>query len=251
MYIFICVHVWQKNNLSLTPVSQVNYRSSTRSVEVLTWNQFKRLKTHKMNNDKFDSLDMETFEKFFRDLYSNVHGTISSEKKKELSEEATSIKNIGLTEAAEAILNRPIETEEILESLSNLKNGKSSSEDMISNEILKSLFEKNACLLQKLFNQCLDSGTYPWNNSLITPLHKKGCKSNPDNYRAVAVSSNVGKLFSTVLLNRILKFKNTHNPDPVNQLGFSKGAQTYDHILTLQAIVNKYKKLKSPVYHPT
>ena len=218
------------------------------SGKVLNWNQFKRLKTHKINKDKFDSLDMENFEKFFRDLYSNVHGTISAEKKKGLSEDAAIIKNIGLTEATESILNRPIETEEILESLSDLKNGKSSSEDMISNEILKSLFEKNANLLLKLFNQCLDSGTYPWNNSLITPLHKKGCKSNPDNYRAVAVSSNIGKLFSTVLLNRILKFKDKHNPDPVNQLGFSKGAQTYDHILTLQTIVNKYRKLKSPVY---
>ena len=97
------------------------------SGKVLNWNQFKRLKTHKMNKDKFDSLDMETFEKFFRDLYSNVHGTISAEKKKDLSEHATIIKNIGLSEATESILNRPIETEEILESLSDLKNGKSSS----------------------------------------------------------------------------------------------------------------------------
>ena len=218
------------------------------SGKVLNWNQFKRLKTHKTNNTKYDSLDMENFEKFFKELYSNVHDTISTETKKNLSEKATSIKNLGIAESAESILNRPIEAKEILESLSTLKNGKSSSEDMINNEILKSLFEKNTCLLAKLFNQCLDSGTYPWNNSLITPLHKKGCKSNPDNYRAVAVSSNIGKLFSTILLNRILQFKDTHDPDPVNQLGFSKGAQTYDHILTLQTIVNKYRKLKTPVY---
>ena len=94
----------------------------------------------------------------------------------------------------------------------------------------------------------MNSGSYPWNNNIITPLHKKGCKSDPDNYRAVAVSSTIGKLFSTILLNRILKFKTENNPDPLNQLGFSKGAQTYDHILTLQTITNKYKKLKKPVY---
>ena len=108
--------------------------------------------------------------------------------------------------------------------------------------------EANICLLVKLFNQCLDSGTYPWNNSIITPLHKKGCKSDPDNYRAVAVGSTLGKLFSTILLNRILHYKKENNPDPLNQLGFSKGAQTYDHILTLQTITNKYKKLNQPVY---
>ena len=199
------------------------------SGKVLNWGQFKKLKTHKAQNTKFDSLDMENFETFFKTLYSNTHETIPKEKKSEFSDEARIINNIGLPESAETILNGPIVANEILESLSTLKNGKSSSDDMVNNEILKSLFEKNASLLVKLFNQCLDSGTYPWNNSLITPLHKKGCKSNPDNYRAVAVSSNIGKLFSTVILNRLLKFKETHTPDPVNQLGFSKGAQTYDH----------------------
>ncbi|KAL5271735.1 hypothetical protein ACHWQZ_G000069 [Mnemiopsis leidyi] len=143
------------------------------SGKVLNWNQFKKLKTLKANNTKFDSLDMENFERFFKDLYSNAHETISEEKKAELSEEATLIKNLGSAESDETILNRPIEASEILESLSTLKNGKSSSDDMISNEIMKSLFEKNVSLLLKLFNQCLDSGTYPWNNSLITPYIRK------------------------------------------------------------------------------
>jgi len=119
---------------------------------------------------------------------------------------------------------------------------------MICNEILKSLSQTNLLLLCKVFNQCLDTGTYPWNNSIITPLHKKGCRSDPDNYRAVAVSSTIGKLFSTIILNRIINFKNSNKPDPINQLGFAKGAQTYDHILTLNTITSKYKKLKKPVY---
>ena len=119
---------------------------------------------------------------------------------------------------------------------------------MISNEILKSLSQTNLLLLCKVFNQCLDTGTYPWNNSIITPLHKKGCRSDPDNYRAVAVSSTIGKLFSTIILNRIINFKNSNKPDPINQLGFAKGAQTYDHILTLNTITSKYKKMKKPVY---
>ena len=119
---------------------------------------------------------------------------------------------------------------------------------MICNEILKSLSQTNLLLLCKVFNQCLDTGTYPWNNSIITPLHKKGCRADPDNYRAVAVSSTIGKLFSTIILNRIINFKNSNKPDPINQLGFAKGAQTYDHILTLNTITSKYKKLKKPVY---
>ena len=98
------------------------------------------------------------------------------------------------------------------------------------NEILKCLFEINFKLLSKAFNQCLDTCTYPRNNSIITPLHKKECTTNPDNYKVDAVSSIIGK--------------NLHRPDPINQLGFARGAHTYDHILTLNTIPSKYKRIK-------
>ena len=126
--------------------------------------------------------------------------------------------------------------------------GKASSTDMINNKIIKSLDSDNVTFLTNLFNLCLDSGSYPWNVSIISPLHKKGSKENPDNYRAVAVSSVIGKLFSTILLDRLIKFRNENCPDPPNQLGFTKKAQTYDHILTMQTIVGKYKKLHKNVY---
>ena len=120
--------------------------------------------------------------------------------------------------------------------------------DMINNEIIKSLDDNHICFLTKFFNTCFDGGVYPWNESVITPLHKKGNKSDPDNYRAIAVSSVIGKLFSTIILERLIKYRKDSFPDPPNQLGFTKGAQTYDHILTLNTIASKYKKLKKPVY---
>ena len=62
------------------------------------------------------------------------------------------------------------------------------------------------------------------------PLHKKGNKSDPDNYRAIAVSSVMRKLLSTILLERLIRYRKYNFPDPPNQFGFTKGAQTYDHI---------------------
>ncbi len=100
----------------------------------------------------------------------------------------------------------------------------------------------------QIFNTCLTNCVYPWNCSIISPLHKKGNKSDPDNYRAVAVSSVLGKLFSTILLDRLIVFRSANCPDPPNQLGFTKKAQTYDHILTMKTIASKYKKLKKPVF---
>ena len=198
--------------------------------------------------DKFDSFDMENFQTFFTKLYSNTHATITTAKKEEFLREANSINDRHSTTDAQSALNKQISLDEIADALKTFKNGKSASEDMICNEILKSLSEANLMLLCKVFNQCLSSCTYPWNNSIISPLHKKGCKTDPDNYRAVAVISTIGKLFSTVNLIRLIKYKDDEKPDPVNQLGFAKGAQTYDHILTLNTITSKYKKLKKPIY---
>ena len=95
-----------------------------------------------------------------------------------------------------------------------------------------------------LFNECLRLGAYPWNTSNVTPLHKKGCTYDPNNYRAIAVSSNLGKLFSGILLERLIRFKSFVKPDTPNQLGFCKQAQTSDHILTLSTCIDKYIHIK-------
>ena len=98
--------------------------------------------------------------------------------------------------------------------------------------------------LTKTFNHCMTSGMYPWHTSIITPIYKSGNPFSPDNYRAIAVSSCMGKLFSGILLDRLLLFKELYCPDPREQLGFQKGAQTNDHILTLKTIIDKYTKKK-------
>ena len=49
--------------------------------KVLNWQQFKRLKSYKSNKIKFDSVDMNNFENFFTDLYSDNHRTIDKSTK--------------------------------------------------------------------------------------------------------------------------------------------------------------------------
>ena len=111
--------------------------------------------------------------------------------------------------------------DEISHSISLLKSGKASSEDMIANELSKWLNAENVEILKDLFNLCQDTGVYPWNTNIITPLHKKGCKEDADNYRAVAVSSTIRKLFSTILLERFKEFRRQVTPEPPYQLGFT------------------------------
>ena len=213
--------------------------------KVLNWQSFKKLKQHKTETKDFDSHDMKTFEKFFSMLYSDNHSSINNTQKQNFM---TAALNINENSTPHESLNDPIAIEEVISVIKSLKTGKASSKDMISNELLKSLDTNHISMLRNLFNVCLTKGIYPWNCSIVTPLHKKGDKANPDNYRAVAVSSVIGKLFSTILLDRLTKFRSDNCPDPPNQLGFTKKAQTYDHILTMKTIASKYKKLNQPVY---
>lgn len=216
------------------------------SGKVLNWQQFKKLKSRKTDKLHFDSTDMNNFETFFKELYSDNHATITKETKEKLISEADRLNNEATVNPT--TLNEDITTDEVEGTIKSLKTGKASAIDKINNEMLKYLNDENKVFLTKMFNYCLETGSYPWSVSVITPLHKKGSKDDPDNYRAVAVSSVIGKLFSTVLLNRLIKYRKENCPDPPNQLGFTKGAQTYDHILTMQTIASKYRKLKSNVY---
>ena len=188
---------------------------------------------------------MDNFESFFRDLYSDKHKTMGTDKKEFYIKTADTINEESTHNDK---LNSPITKAEVNSAISLSKSGKASAADMMSNEILKALDSNHIDFLTDLFNISFDNSVYPWNESIITPLHKKGDKSNPDNYRAIAVSSVMGKIFSTILLERLHKYRKEKCPDPPNQLGFTKGAQTYDHILTMQTITSKYKKLKKPVY---
>ena len=213
--------------------------------KVLNWQAFKKLKHQKQDKADFDSYDMDKFESFFQNLYSDSHKTISPDQKNKLLEKADIIDQ---SSPNSDILNKVISINEVNSAIKSVKTGKASSDDLISNEILKCLDSAHRSLLTNIFNVCFTNRVYPWNCSIISPLHKKGSKSDPDNYRAVAVSSVLGKLFSTILLERLIEFRSTNCPDPPNQLGFTKKAQTYDHILTMKTIASKYKRLKKPVF---
>ena len=208
--------------------------------KVVSWRDFKKLKKFVKSDAKLDDQKLNTFHEFYQNLYSDHHSTIDQMTKTILLDEALSSSNLP-SQYSDSILNSPFTKEELDNAISSLKNGKASSFVLISNEIIKSLN-------LKLFNLCLSSGSYFWNNSVITPIFKKGSQSNPDNYRAIAVCSCIGKLLSSMLLSRLIIHRSSASPDPPNQCGFTKGSQCNDHILTLLTIVEKYKLIKKKVH---
>ncbi|XP_077978677.1 uncharacterized protein LOC144434092 [Glandiceps talaboti] len=78
------------------------------------------------------------------------------------------------------LLDNPITEEEILQSLHNLKHGKSPGPDGIPGEFYQFSANVIVPLLVELFNNIFNSGNFPseWGGAIIIPLFKKGSRSD-------------------------------------------------------------------------
>jgi hypothetical protein len=141
-------------------------------------------------------------------------------------------------------LNNEISTDEIIKAIRSIRNGKTASTYLISNEMLKNAVPILIKPLQKLFNLIFKNGTFP---KILVLLHKKGDKFDPRNYRGISISSNLGKLFNKVIYKCLLTFMNNKNLISKNQIGFKEKSRTADHIFTLKTIIDQYKQKSKKV----
>ena len=101
-------------------------------------------------------------------------------------------------------LDHPIDLEELKTATKILKNGKGTGIDIICNEMLVPLVELYPQLVLRAFNAILEEQgalCKDWLHSLVSAIHKRGAKEDPDNYRGISLMSCVGKLFLTVINN--------------------------------------------------
>ncbi len=135
----------------------------------------------------------------------------------------------------------PITHEELTNKLKSQKCRKSCGPDSILGEMLKHSTPALQTAVLRLFNLVLSSGCFPdiWSQGLITPIHKSGDKSDPNNYRGICVSSNLGKLFCSIINTRLVHFLTEHDVLSKSQIGFLPNYRT-DHIFTLHTLIDKY-----------
>ena len=148
-------------------------------------------------------------------------------------------------------INEPITESEVKKAISGLKNNKSCGIDSIVNEHLKSLSHIIAPPLVNIFNLVFDSGIIPesWTLGMIKPIYKnKGCKSDPANYRPITLISCLGKLFTSILNERLQKYADEHDLINDCQSGFRKGYSTVDNIFILHSLIELVCKSKRKLY---
>ncbi|UYV65677.1 hypothetical protein LAZ67_3005053 [Cordylochernes scorpioides] len=136
-------------------------------------------------------------------------------------------------------LDAEITLEEIYDVVKKLANGKAVGLDGIPNELLKNLPTPTLTKLKNLFNKIMSTEKYPqlWTNSIVHPIYKSGDRNNPTNYRGIALCSNISKLFTTILRNRLNNWIEKREIILENQAGFRKNRSCTDHILLLNSLI--------------
>ena len=101
-----------------------------------------------------------------------------------------------------------------------------------------------------LFNYVFESGIYPdkWCEGIINPIHNQGSRLVAENYRKITVSPSIGKLFDTIINNRLIYYRCISNEEDPFQNGFKEKSRTIDNAFTLNGIIEKYKWLGQPLY---
>ena len=143
-------------------------------------------------------------------------------------------------------LDYPITDEEFEAVINKLKANKSPGIDSILNEVIKIGKDVIKGHLVKLFNRILDTGKYPalWSFGLIVPIHKRDDRSKVENYRGITLLSALGKLFTSILTNRLYNYMVQKGILKSEQGGFRKMHGTVDSIFTLKVLVDKSAKSK-------
>ena len=94
-----------------------------------------------------------------------------------------------------------VTTEDILEAIKDIKMDSAPGPDGIPAILLKRCAECLSVPLQLLWSESMKTGLVPkfYKMGYVTPLHKKGSRAEPVNYRPVTLTSHIVKTFERVV----------------------------------------------------
>ncbi len=143
---------------------------------------------------------------------------------------------------------------EVEHALMHMRNGKAAGADRMPAEHLKyarrtvTLPDGSqrtesvlAGLCTTLFNRLICCREYPepWCTTLLTPIYKgKGAKSDPNNYRGVAVACALAKCYASAVERRVSAFLETEGLRAFGQAGFRRNVGTHHNLFVLRHLID-------------
>ena len=136
---------------------------------------------------------------------------------------------------------------EVRLAIEQLQSGRAPGKDRITSDILKCGGHVLHVVLADQFTIILHSGRVPdaWKLAILVLLHKKGDKKDLANWRPIALLSQIYKIFSKVLLNRIRR--QLDEQQPVEQAAFRRGFGCSDHIHAISQVVERSREHRLPL----
>ena len=170
--------------------------------------------TAQMTNNSIEMAEL------LADQYSSVFSKPTTEPP-EIDDNTLPINNIIITPA------------EMMDAIDELRSNAASGPDGIPSILLKKCKNTLAKVLSTFWNKCMEDGNIPSSlkSSIIPPIHKGGNKSDAANYRPVALTSHIIKIYEKVIRNRLTSHLDNNNSLNKNQHGFRKGRSCLTQLL--------------------
>jgi len=123
--------------------------------------------------------------------------------------------------------------EEISKKIDNLDRYKAPGTDGFLPRVLKEVRDEISPHLMTIFNRSLETGVVPrdWREANVTPLFKKGDPSKPGNYRPVSLTSVVGKLLESIIVDKLTGYLEANNLLKNTQHGFRRHRSCLTNLL--------------------
>ena len=125
--------------------------------------------------------------------------------------------------------------EETYNVLLSLDVNKSVGPDGISNRMLRDTAYSSSVSLTDIFNYSLKTGFFPsdWKKANVSPIFKKGNRSEVKNYQPISLLSNVSKVFERLVYNQLYTYIVEGNLLTSKNSGFKKKNSTITQLISL------------------
>lgn len=134
-----------------------------------------------------------------------------------------------------------IEEKLVRDKLGNINTSKSQGPDELNPKLLSELRNELCKPLTNLFNRSIQTGVIPqdWRDASVAPLHKKGSKNKPENYRPVSLTSIISKLLESMIKDSLVKHLDKYSLIRNSQHGFISGKSCLSNLLDFFEEVTK------------
>ena len=255
-------HLYRNYRLTREPQTYNRYKEIEANVKQLIKDSVKRFEQKLGENIKTDSKTFYKYVKSKQQVKDSIgplkgqNGELSSDSKfmaEELNdffassftrENTQNIINSNIQfqgNSEEKLSNINVTPELVRKHLLKLKRNKSPGLDNIGSSLLLDICDYITEPLSLIFNLSLHHKQVPndWKHANVTPIFKKGDKSDPGNYRPISLTSQICKVLESILRDNIVNHLNTHTLLLQSQHGFTKGKSCLTNLLLFLEDITK------------